>query len=584
MADPFLFGYGAASGNDPLSKLPMRMPWDWSMEIRPEHREQALRLYEEDPQLQEYVNSVAAVMSRRPVIRPEMLDDGTAGLGVFQGDQPITVEDYIRGKSAPLVSAYQQLGYQVDPEALVQDVRNHLVGRGDPNNVIAREYANDVLNTLKRGALLEQGPADRSITSDEYADAYRNTRLSPDDAVPQRMAPNLEAQAIYDYLRAMQDGEHAPPYANMMSQATAAIGAPFDWSGQSANQFASMGFDNPIAGRAKVANYWLQQHDATNRGNAAPSLRESSGTGPFPGRDAIYPAMSSTTASGALGAGNLPGAIRGSDHWFGRHQTPLYRFWADFSRNPVAGTVAPGATHGQGAAFRTGTDLEMDYFINRPTPIVPRGMTAEQLEEFAAGRAGDEAKGESWAAATYPLAQAQFGVPPEQRTWGPNWYTTAVKSPQNILGDVSTPLFGMAGAAVGAAKGGALAGLNSNSLSQMGRQVAKGAGQGFRAGSWAAASDMMTDPPVDYLVENSLGYATSEKPSFLSHLMDSPKQVELMPDASPGDVTPETLRQSSAQRDTEYSQMQDEWNAARGRQPKKAEPLLFRDTRVPAFF
>lgn len=558
------------------------------MEIRPEHRQQAAKLYEQDPQLQEYVNSVSAVMSRRPVIRPEMLDDATSSLlRAGRGSQPLTVDEYIRAKAAKLGEFYRQVdgGYEVDPELLVQDVRDHLVGRGDPSNKIAAGYANDVLRTLKRGALLEKPPEDRTMTADEYRDAYQNTKqLSPDDAVPQRMGSNLETQAVYDYLRAMQDGEHAPPYANMLSQAAAAVGAPFDWSGQSTNQFASMGFDNPIAGRAKVANYWLQQHDRTNEGNAAPSLRESSGTGPFPGRDAIYPSMSSSTSVGAFGNGNLPGAVTGSDHWMGRIAKPYYRLYSEFSRNPATGVVAPGAVHERGVFGPTGTDIEMGFYMDRPTPIVPRGMDPKQFQRLGEQRTADEVAGESWAAATYPLVQAKFGVPPEQRTWGPNWYTTAVKSPQNVFGDATTPMFGIGGAAFGAGKSGILAGLKSPSLTQMGSQVAKGAGQGFRSGAYAAALDSMTDPPVDYLAENSIGYASSDQPSFLSHLMDSPKQVEFMPNANPGEVTRGTMSQASADRDNDFTQMQDEWNTARGRQPVKKQSLLFRDTTIPAYF
>jgi hypothetical protein len=232
--------------------------------------------------------------------------------------------------------------------------------------------------------------------------------------------------------------------------------------------------------------------------------------------------------------------------------------------------------------------------MNRVMPIVPTGMTREQFGDFYNWRQGDEAKGESFAETTYPSAQAAFGVPQDQRTWGPQWYTTMYKAPQNALGDLSYAGMTAATTGVGALSGG-IKGF-AQGMARAGAQMGKAAGAGTLAydtgagllrglgrGTMGSAIETIDDLPNDYLTEQGLGFGMSGDGDVLSFLGRVPETNTLMPESKPTDSIRDlvTARNEALQsREDEYRSRIDQWNQIRGNDvPEKGQPRYgFRPT------
>lgn len=590
-------------------------PWSWSMAIDPYHQQQASEdgLFDSDPDLRGYGKGLWTYMQERPVIYPDMVTHYREE--IFGGsDLPITVEEYIRRKADALTGMYQRLGVEVDPGSLIQQVQGVLHGKPADKSSIAAQYADDVLNTLQRGSASYQNPQDMTVTQEQFDQASKQvaggSRGSPEHAVPRGLQRYFSTQAVYDYMRAMQDGNHAPPYANTMSNVAAGVGTLFDWTGGAGNTFADMGFRHPLAGRASQANYWAERADsAIPPLRFTPSMRRDAwriGADPVreqerqqavdvnravafrdDGGNAMYPHWSTTNMTGLFGDGTYPGTNFGADHPYGRLNSQWYRNFAEFSRSPIVGLVEPQETHARGVMYPARTDADMDQYMNRVMPIVPAGMTREQFADFYNWRQGDEAKGEAFAETTFPDVQAHFGVPQDQRTWGPQWYTTLAKAPQNALGDLSYAGMTAATAGYGGLSGGARAlagglarsGGKAATMGGMGAlaaETATGAARGLGRGTMAAALDTAADAPADYITEQGIGYGLSNRDNFLGFFTEAPEQSSLLPNVKPTDsirTIVEARNQAMGEREREYRTRIDQWNQLRGNDvPEASQP------------
>ncbi len=599
--DPERFARNLAGGAANLAKAATP---DFTLSDDDRQSAAANDLYETDGDLRVYGKGLWTYMQERPVIYPDMVNYYRQEI-FGDSELPITVEEYIRRKADALTGMYQRLGVEVDPGALVQQVQGVLHGKQADKSSLAAQYADDVLNTLQKGSASYQNPHDMTVTQEQFDQASKlvagGSQGSPEHAVPRELQRYFATQAVYDYMRAMQDGNHAPPYANAMSNVAAGVGSLFDWTGGAGNTFADMGFRHPLAGRASQAMYWANRADtAIPPVRFTPSVRRDAwriGADPIreeqrqqagdvnravafrdAGGNAMYPHWSTTNMTGLFGDGTYPGTNYGADHPYGRLNSQWYRNFAEFSRSPMVGLIEPQETHARGVMYPARTDADMDQHMNRVMPIIPAGMTREHFADFYDWRQGDEAKGEAFAETMYPETQAHFGVPKEQRTWGPQWYTTLAKAPQNALGDLSYAGMTAATAGYGGLSGGMRAfgqGLTrlggkaatAGGVGALASQTASGAARGLGRGTMSAALDTAVDAPSDYITEQGIGYGMSNRDNFAGFFTDTPEQSSLLPNVKPTDsirTIVQARNQAMEDRESEYRNRIDEWNMMRG--------------------
>jgi hypothetical protein len=378
-------------------------------------------------------------------------------------------------------------------------------------------------------------------------------------------AENFDSLRGYELLRTTLDGEHAPVYADSLSNAAAFVGGVVD--PRSRQNFADATLRSGPEGRFSRAN------------------RDYFGSRQRPDEPAAFRNQDGSSRFAATSASNIQGLMRAGGDMsttIGKLSWPLYESFSEFGRTPVGKAVT-----GEGlGALWNGSD-ESNFMaarrnaFDREQPIQPAGMSREEFDRQQASHKQDRAQGEAWGATTWPNVQnaieqsglmfsprAWGGAPqpaqPLQKTWGPPAYNNyAPNFLQNTVGNIPS-----AGIMVGAAATGGLGGLAAGAFKPSGSTVrtlinaGMGLGKGAAKGVGTAVASQAADLPADTATDLGIGSTLAGPQNYINFLTTPESENALLPGVDPNAMSIDELnqRRSSAMDDREKKFRSDMWD------------------------
>lgn len=516
---------------------------------------------DDNPDLEKFRANVAKVLHTPYIRRDVAAPHGAIGTRGVEDD--LTPMEFMDG-----VLAFNSLGAITAEERqeIIDNAAAVLMGEPLDDKSEAgqqgREMANLLLGVMKSQTPGNAKALDASVSQQQF-DKW--TAQSGNDAnfrLTENGQRNFTRQAAYDLLRTMQEGEHAPAYADTLSRGLSWVGGWFDRdTSENYNDLAN----NPgPLGRAKVANRWWDQANMSRGSFRGDAFSDS----------AHFPGWSSTTGEGL-------GRIMSEDtsNWLARSAVPFQRFFspAEAQRTPQGNVDKIGGRTSLLASLNDAvgpfnTANEIDINLKRTTPINP-GFSPTQFRQVLASRADLEQRGNAFERSYWPDVQKTLdaAVPTRmlyakpERTWGTPLSESVMKLPQNTLGDPIT-----AGVTAASAGGGAVMGALSGAgkgASALGRlaSVARGGAKGAGAGLYAAGADMAKDAPFDLATEQAIGATAYDSlgdwaQSMVQPIQDNPLMGSVRPD------DPELAEKRSRQIEgynREWSQLMRMWDKAK---------------------
>jgi hypothetical protein len=522
---------------------------DFSMSISPaEWQEQAQRLQADGMSMeqQKFQQNVTDVLGQ-PIIR---VGAAKAASPMVEGD------DFDRITPAQLVGKY--LDYykpRLDQEARGM-VMDQVAARLSGVDQTPDPMVDDIVDSMM-GALKESSPQGKYAKADpmpqeqfdalkqQYGD-WAESMLTPGSA------ENFESLRGYELLRTTLDGQHAPVYADNLSNAMAFVSGFAD--GDSRRDFQELTFGPGLEGRFGRANrdYFRSR---TQEGEPA-AFRDQDGTSRF----------------ASTGMNNITGLMRAGGDMsttVGAISHPLYDSFADFSRTNLGQFLGGQNVDPSDWEFQQSRRQAFD----REQPILPAGMSRDVFDRQQQNHQKDRDEGLAWGATTYPNVQQFFDNatgsktkktwgPPAYNDYGPNFF-------QNTVGNIPS-----AGIMAASAATGGVAGLAAGAFKPAGSAVRSmvnagmGLGRGAARGVGAAAASQAADLPFDTATDFGIGSTIAGPGNYFSY-MTTPEQGDnaLLPGVDPNSMSIEQLNQKRASalenRDERFLDDKFEWNKKR---------------------
>lgn len=505
----------------------------------------------DDPDHARFRENVAKVLHTPYIRRDVAAPFGAIGAKGVEDD--LTPIEFMDG-----VLAYDSLGAVTAEERqeIIDNAAAVLMGEPlddkSPAGQQGREMATMLLDVMKSQTPGNARALDASVSQQQFDQWQKQYGDDANFRLTENGQRNFTRQAAYDLLRAMQDGDHAPPYANNMSQGLNWIGGWFDRdASENYNDLASG--PEPV-GRAKVANRWWNQANMSRGTFRGDTFSDS----------AHFPGWSSTTGEGL-------GRIMSEDNSnrFARSSVPGRRFFSpsEASRNPAIQALA--GLNDPSGQFSTANAIEVA--TKRTTPINP-GLPPEEFRQLLGKREDLDQRGQHYERSFWPDVQAakDFAIGTKTpRTWGTPLSEGVMKLPQNTLGDPMTIAFTAGTAGGGAILGGlASAGRGASTLGRM-ASVAKGAARGAGKGMYAAGADIITDTPYDVATEQAIGASSYGTLGEWMNAMGQPlTENSLMGGVQPGDPNLKQERDKRLRRyDDDWTDLIQKWGTAQSGYP-----------------
>lgn len=521
---------------------------DFSMAISPaEWQEHAQRLQAEGVSVeqQKFQQNVTDVLGQ-PIIR----------VGAAKEASPLVDgDDFDRITPAQLVGKY--LDYykpKLDPEArgmVMDQVAARLSGVDQtPDPVV-----DDIVDSMM-GALKESSPQGKYAKADpmpqEQFDALKQEHGQwAESMLTPGSAENFEALRGYELLRTTLDGEHAPVYADNLSNAMTFASGFVD--GDSRRDFQDLTFGSGPEGRFGRANrdYFRSR---TREGEPA-AFRDQDGTSRF----------------ASTGMNNLTGLMRAGGDMsttVGAISHPLYDSFADFSRTNLGQFLGGQSIDPSNWEFQQSRRQAFD----REQPIIPAGMSREMFDRQQQNHQKDRDEGLAWGATTYPNVQQLFDNvtgSKTQKTWGsPAYNDYGPNFFQNTVGNIPS-----AGIMAASAATGGVAGLAAGAFKPAGSAVRSmvnagmGLGRGTAKGVGAAAASQAADLPFDTATDFGIGSTLAGPSNYFSYMATPEQDNALLPGVDPNSMSIEQLNQKRAaaleNRDERFRDDKFEWNKKR---------------------
>jgi hypothetical protein len=500
----------------------------------------------DNPDHEKFRTNIATVLNTPYIRRDVAAPHGAIGTrGVEDDLSPIEFMDGVLAAASMGAITKEERQEIIDNAAAVL-MGEPLDGQSDAGTQ-GRQLATMLLDVMKSQTPGNPNALDASVSQGQFDKWSAQTGNDANFRLTENGQRNFTRQAAYDLLRTMQDGEHAPPYANSMSQGLAWVGGWFDRdTSENYNDLAN----NPEPlGRAKVANRWWDQANMSRGSFRGDAFSDS----------AHFPGWSSTTAEGL-------GRIMSEDtsNWMARNSVAGTRFFSpsESNRNPAIRVLA-----GLGdAAGDFNAANQMEVATKRTTPINP-GLSPEEFRGVLAKRANLEQRGQHYERSFWPDVQAAkdraLGTK-TPRTWGTPLSEGVMKLPQNTLGDPITLGVTAATAGVGSAAGAASAA--AKGASTLGRlaSAVRGGVTGAGRGLYAAGLDIAKDAPFDLATEQAIGAVGYDSIGEWARSLGQPLQDNaMMGDVSPDDPRLRRAREKKLNRyEQDWSELLDQWRAA----------------------
>lgn len=318
---------------------------------------------------------------------------------------------------------------------------------GETQDGSAQPYIDRILTDVREGTPAFEGAQDEAFaTLDQYEEWKRQARVDPNaPAARFRLTEggqaNWQRQRAYDFLRSLQEGEHAPPYAAPMTgpmQAAGAIGGIVTWPATAAavnygnlidpalsqpfdqNKYFQGQADNArllgntlyggVKGRMDSALYWL------DRGKDATATKDPQTGANFPARSAALPA--------------------GYGDFFNNYGN-LYTNLNSLAEVPARNFDLSGK---QIAMLR---NVRQD--VSRDTPLIPDESFRKKASDALGNVAEHQSLQNQWLSANAPraayLANDTLGTNITPRYLAP-YEALGAALPQEVFGDISS-VFGL---------------------------------------------------------------------------------------------------------------------------------------------
>ena len=525
--------------------------FDFSMAISPEEwaaHQQRQQAGEVSPDLQQFKQNVAAVMNQ-PIIRVAAANDGSLASDGRRG-LLVDGDDNARITPAQFVGEYLDVFAPRLPAEergkVMGEVMARLEGSTGQVSQVAEQAIGRMMASLKASSPGGKYAKAEPISEQQLAEWRQQYGDQADWMLSPGSAEDFQSQAGYELLRTMQDGEHAPSYANTLSSAVSVL------SGGSPDRGADFYVGDAITARAKEANR-LAAARAAQPTDRPPAFRDANGK-------PLYSDWDTRTLTGLTKAGG------DTSSWQGQMTMPMYRFFSEWNRNPIGrmsqldsdsewakatgGKPWSLSAHYQAAMAPWNTTQDRDQHIERTQQVIKDGMTPEEFRQQIALNRADAEKRESYESSFYPQFQRAWDrVTGDKtpRTWGTpafemgaQFLRKSVDSPIAVAASVP-----FAGANVARGIGAAV-----TSKSLIG--ALKEAGKGLGKGAASAAKVQFGDIPSDLATDQ--GVTAGILGSNYWRAMTTPyADNALMGDVQPDDPNLDQKREGAEQ------QRQDEW-------------------------
>lgn len=493
---------------------------------------------------QKFQQNVADVMGR-PIIRVGAANDSSVGPRLA-----VAGEDYDRITPAQFVGEYlDRFAGRMD-EAGRGEVLSRVMSRLDGTNREPDSRVDDIVGRMM-DSLKESSPKGKYAKMDpmpqEQFDALKQQHGDwAESMLTPGTAENFDSLRGYELLRTTLDGQHAPVYADNLSNAMTFASGLVD--GDSRRDFHDLTFSSGPEGRFSRANrdYF---RSAAREGEPA-AFRDQDGTSRF----------------ASTGMNNVQGLMRaGGDtsNAIGAASWPLYKTFSEFTRT-LPGKLLTGQVVEEGQSDSDFMAARGQAF-DREQPIQPAGMSREMFDRQLANHQQDREQGLAWGATTYPNVQQFFGGDKAQKTWGPPAYNDyGPNFLQNTVGNLPS-----AGIMAASAATGGLAGLAAGAFKPTSSSVrtlinaGMGLGRGTAKGVGAAAASQAADLPFDTATDLGVGSTLAGPGNYLGYMGTPEQENALLPGVDPNSMSIEQLndkRQNALHdRDTTFRDDKLQW-------------------------
>jgi len=498
----------------------------------------------------QFKKNVAEVM-QQPLIRVGAANDRDVqgGTGLLVDGDP---QDRIT--PAQFVNEYLDVfAGRMPPERraqVVQRVQAKLDGSTRAPDELADPIVNRMMNSLQasspggKHAAVDPMPQEQLEQLKAQHGGWADSMLTPGGA------DNFQTLRGYELLRSTMEGEHAPVYADTMSNVVAGVKGIFD---SKARQ-----------------NFRDSTLEAGPEGRFIRGNRDYAASGPREGEPAAFRNQDGSSRFANTTTSNVQGLMRaGSDvsNPVGAMSWPLYESFSEFSRTPV----------GQAVTGEGGSALFNDYgwdawrhmaakrqAFDREQPILPAGMSREEFDRQQAAHQQDRAEGQAWGATTWPNVQNAFeqtglmfspqawgggdapAPEPVKKTWGPPLYNDyGPNFLPNTVGNIPSAAIMASAAATGG-----ISGLASGAFKPSGSTVRSlinsgmGLGKGAVRGAGAAVTSQAKDIPADFGTDMGIGGGIAGWANYRNYLLTPQEDNALLPDVDPNEMSIDELNQA----------------------------------------
>jgi hypothetical protein len=519
---------------------------DFSMGISPaEWNAHAQRMQADGPSMeqQKFQRNVTEVLGQ-PIIR--------VGAAKGTGVSLVDGEDFDRITPAKFVGEYLDVyGGPMDDDARAQ-VMERVAGRLSGTDQTPDYTTDDIIDRMM-GALKESSPQGKYANMDpmpqEQLDALKQQHGDwAESMLTPGTAENFESLRGYELLRTTLDGQHAPVYADSMSNAMTFASGFVD--GDSRRDFQDLTFSPGPEGRFSRANRDYFRSRAREDEPAA--FRDQDGTSRF----------------ASTGMNNVQGLVRAGGDMsttVGKMSWPLFDTFADFSRTNLGQLLNGQNVDSSDWNFQQARHQAFD----REQPILPAGMSREMFDTQRQNHQKDREEGLAWSATTYPNVQQAFDNvtgSKTQKTWGPPAYNDyGPNFLQNTVGNIPS-----AGIMAASAATGGLAGLAAGAFKPAGSTVRSlvnagmGLGRGAAKGVGAAVASQGADLPIDTATDFGIGSTLAGPSNYFKYMGTAEQENALLPGVDPSSMSIEQLNSRRAdalkKRDDRFFRDKFDWN------------------------
>lgn len=526
---------------------------DFSMGISPaEWNAHAQRMQADGPSMeqQKFQRNVTEVLGQ-PIIRvgaakQELVVAQGTGVSLVDG------EDFDRITPAKFVGEYLDVyGGPMDDDARAQ-VMERVAGRLAGTDQTPDYMADDIIDRMM-GALKESSPQGKYANMDpmpqEQLDALKQQHGDwAESMLTPGSAENFEALRGYELLRTTLDGQHAPVYADNMSNAMTFVSGFAD--GDSRRDFHELAFSPGPEGRFSRAN--RDYFRSRTREDEPAAFRDQDGTSRF----------------ASTGMNNIQGLVRAGGDMsttVGKMSWPLFDTFADFSRTNLGQALNGQNVDSSDWNFQQARHQAFD----REQPILPAGMSREMFDWQRQGHMKDREEGLAWGATTYPNVQQAFDNitgSKTQKTWGPPVYNDyGPNFLQNTVGNIPSAAIMASAAATGG-----VAGLAAGAFKPAGSTVRSlvnagmGLGRGAAKGVGAAVASQGADLPFDTATDFGIGSTLAGPSNYFSYMGTPEQENALLPGVDPNAMSIEELNDrrdiATQKRDDLFFEQKFQWN------------------------